>query len=237
VLNVTIWNEFRHEKKREEVKALYPGGIHKFIAGFLKCDDITITLAALDDKEQGLSDEVLGKTDVLIWWGHGYHELVADSLVDKLQDRILRGMGLVALHSAHHSKIFKRMMGTSCNLKWRDGARERIWCINPAHPIAKGVDEYFELEKEEMYGEFFDIPQPDELVFAGWFNSGELFRSGCAFYRGRGKIFYFQPGHESNKSFYNKNVQTIIRNAVYWTAPNAIAEKLECPKFEPLERI
>ena len=234
-MKVTVWNENYHEKTKPHILELYPGGLHGYIASFLKDDDIEVRAVTLYDDAQGLPDEILDDTDVLIWWGHAKHGLVEDELVERIQERILGGMGLVALHSAHNSKIFKKMMGTTCSLKWRDHARERIWTIAPAHPIAEGVDETFVLEDEEMYGEFFDIPTPDDVIFLGWYNSGEVFRSGCTFTRGNGRIFYFQPGHETNPAFQNENVQKIIKNAVRWACPNAKGKTLECIHSEPYE--
>lgn len=219
-MNITVWNEFRHEKKNETVKDIYPDGIHEVIAGFLKEEGRTVKTATLDEAEHGLTDDVLNNTDVLLWWGHVAHEEVDDETVKKVQQRVLDGMGLIVLHSGHFSKIFKTMMGTSCDLKWREaGEKERLWVIDPAHPIAEGIGEYFELEHEEMYGEHFDIPAPDELVFMSWFEGGEVFRSGVTYKRGNGKIFYFRPGHETHPTYYNENVQKVIRNAVKWAAP------------------
>jgi trehalose utilization protein len=235
-MKVTVWNENQHEKTHPAVLENYPGGIHGYIANFLKCDDIEVRTATLDDEECGLTQEVLEDTDVLIWWGHMAHDKVPDAVVDRVQTAVLRGMGLVVLHSGHHSKIFRRLMGTTCNLKWRDDTKERIWTIKPNHPIAAGVDETFVLEPEEMYGEGFDIPEPDEVIFLGWFNGGEVFRSGCTFTRGHGRIFYFQPGHETNKSFQNENVQKIIKNAVRWACPIKKNIELTCPHFMPLEK-
>ena len=234
-MKVTVWNENFHEKEKPIVTELYPGGIHGYIANFLKCDDVEVRCATLDDEECGLTEEVLQDTDVLIWWGHAVHHLVPDEIVERVHEYVLRGMGLIVLHSGHHSKIFRKLMGTTCNLKWRGEARERVWTIKPNHPIAAGVDETFVLDPEEMYGEMFDIPEPDELIFMGWFNGGEVFRSGCTWVRGHGRIFYFQPGHETNPSYQNKNVQTIIKNAVRWACPVKKNIELVCPKFEPLE--
>ena len=230
MIKVTVWNEFRHEKELEHVKEIYPNGIHSCIAEFLdQHEDIFVRTASLDEPEHGLTDDVLANTDVLIWWGHAHHDEVQDSVVEKVKTKVLQGMGFIGLHSAHHSKPMKALLGTTLNLRWRDGDRERVWCINPAHPIAEGLPPYFELEQEEMYGEFFDIPAPDELVFMGWFAGGELFRSGCTFTRGRGKIFYFQPGHEEFPIYYKPEVQKIITNAVRWARPiNPISEKLDC---------
>ena len=234
-MKVTVWNEFYHEKKKPQILEMYQGGLHEYIASFLRDDDIEVRAVTLDDECQGLPDEVLDDTDVLIWWGHVKHGDVDDALVERIQKRILGGMGFIALHSAHNSKVFKKMMGTSCSLKWRDHSRERIWNICPSHPIADGVDETFVLEDEEMYGEFFDIPAPDDVIFLGWYNSGEVFRSGCTFTRGNGKIFYFQPGHETNPAFKNENVQKIIKNAVRWACPSVKGKTLECIHSEPYE--
>ena len=235
-MKVTVWNENQHEKKDPIVLEYYPGGLHGYIANFLKCDDVEVRTATLDDPECGLTEEVLADTDVLVWWGHRAHDQVPDEVVDRVQKYVLSGMGLVVLHSGHHSKIFRRLMGTTCNLKWRDNTRERIWTVMPNHPIAAGVPETFVLEPEEMYGESFDIPNPDDIIFMGWFNGGEVFRSGCTWTRGHGRIFYFQPGHETNKSFQNENVQLIIKNAVKWACPVKKNIPLVCPHFEALER-
>ena len=235
-MNITVWNEFKHEKEDENIAKVYPEGIHGQIKSFLNSEnDMDITTATLEEPEHGLSDAVLENTDVLIWWGHTAHDKVSDEIVAKIHNRVLRGMGLIVLHSGHHSKIFKSLMGTSCNLCWRDDEKERVWCIEPNHPIAKGIPAYFELEREEMYGERFDIPAPDETVFLGWFKGGEVFRSGCTFKRGLGKIFYFQPGHEEYPIYYNEIIQKIIINAVNWANPNVIIDKLTCPKSAPLE--
>jgi trehalose utilization protein len=234
-MKVTVWNEFYHEKKKPQILEMYPGGLHEYIASFIREDDIEVRAVTLDDECQGLPDDVLDDTDVLVWWGHVKHGEVKDELVEKIQKRILGGMGFIALHSAHNSKVFKKMMGTTCSLKWRDHSRERIWCVCPSHPISEGVDETFVLEDEEMYGEFFDIPKPDDVIFLGWYNSGEVFRSGCTFTRGNGKIFYFQPGHETNPAFKNENVQKIIKNAVRWACPSEKGNARECIHSEPYE--
>ena len=235
-MNVTVWNENIHEKENPLVKEYYPGGLHGYIAAFLENTDINVRTATLDDPECGLTREILADTDVLIWWGHAAHDRVPDEIIDRIQHAVLVGMGLICLHSSHHSKIFRRLMGTTCNLRWRDDARERIWTIKPNHPIAAGIPESFALECEEMYGEAFDIPEPMETVFIGWFDGGEVFRSGCTWVRGNGKIFYFQPGHETNTSLQNPHVQQIIKNAVQWACPIRKNLKLFCPHTEPLEK-
>lgn len=220
-IRVTVWNEYRHEKVKEPVAKIYPAGIHGAIAGFLNASPgIQAGTATLDEPQHGLTDEVLANTDVLVWWGHMAHNEVADEVVDKVQQRVLNGMGLIVLHSAHFSKIFRRLMGTNCTLTWRVlGERDRLWVVAPGHPIVNGLGPYFEVPRTEMYGEFFDIPQSDKLVFISWFQGGEVFRSGCCFDRGRGKIFYFQPGHEAYPIYHQKEVQQVITNAVGWAAP------------------
>ena len=237
MIKVTVWNEFVHEKESEKVKAIYPDGIHKTIADFLGSEeDIVVRTATLDDDECGLTDEVLRDTDVLIWWGHVAHGRVPDEIVERAQKEVLKGMGAIFLHSAHHSKLFKRLMGTTANLTWReDGDKERVWVSKPAHPIARGIDRYFELEHEETYGEPFDIPEPDDLVFMGWYNGGEVFRSGCCYRRGNGKIFYFQPGHETVPTYHNDSVQLVIKNAVRWASPDYRIEELQCPHVKKIE--
>ena len=234
-MKVTVWNENKHEKEDPRVTELYPGGLHAYIASFLETEDVQVRTATLDMPECGLTQEVLEDTDVLVWWGHMAHGEVPDEIVDRVQLAVLSGMGLIVLHSGHHSKIFRRMLGTTCNLKWRDDARERIWTIKPNHPIAEGIPETFVLDPEEMYWEPFDIADPQEVIFMGWFNGGEVFRSGCTWVRGNGKIFYFQPGHETNPSYQNEYVQRIIQNAVRWAAPVRKNIELTCPHTEAVE--
>lgn len=214
--NVTIWNEFRHEKTDKEVQEMYPKGIHGQLAAFLG-EDFQVKTATLDEPEHGLTQDVLDNTDVLVWWGHIAHEEVKDEIVERVYQKVLQGMGLIVLHSGHLSKIFQKLMGTSCDLKWRENEEHcRMWNVNPGHPIMNGIGEYIELEKEETYGEHFDIPTPDELLLISWYPGGEVFRSGCTYTRGNGKIFYFQPGHETYPSYYNEKVQQVIKNAVLW---------------------
>ena len=226
-IRVTVWNEFRHEKTHDAVKAVYPDGMHVVIAKHLEAQGgITTRLAALDDPEHGLTDKVLAETDVLTWWGHMAHGEVKDEIVTRVQQRVLDGMGLIVLHSGHFSKIFQRLMGTTCNLLWREAnEKERLWVVSPGHPIANGLGPYFELPHEEMYGEFFDIPQPDELVLVSWFKGGEVFRSGCCYNRGHGKVFYFRPGHETHPTYFDANVMKVITNAVRWAAPGCCPPK------------
>ncbi len=228
MIRVTVWNE--HTRITEEVLAVYPGGIHAYLATVLgEEEDFSVRTAILADEEHGLSEAVLNDTDVLLWWGHNAHHLVEEEIAKRVVDHVQRGMGFIALHSAHLAKPFRYLMGTSCNLRWRDGDHERIWTVDPTHPIAAGIPDYFELEEEEMYGEQFDIPTPEALVFLGWFSGGEVFRSGCTWTRGLGKVFYFQPGHETNPSYKHPMVQQIIKNAVRWAKPVVRKEALVSP--------
>jgi trehalose utilization protein len=221
-IRVTIWNEFRHERNPDHpAHTVYPDGIHGAIAaGLREHGDLEVRTATLDEPEQGLPPAVLESTEVLLWWGHAAHDEVQDTLVSRVQQRVLDGMGLVVLHSGHYSKIFRRLMGTSCSLKWREGDdHERLWVLEPGHPIAEGLGEYIELGDEEMYGERFDIPAPDALVLVSWFSGGEIFRSGCCYTRGRGKVFYFRPGHESFPTYFHPEVRRVLANAVRWATP------------------
>lgn len=221
-IKVTVWNEYRHEKQNANVAGIYPEGIHNAIARHLaKQDGLQVRTATLDEPDHGLTDEVLRNTDVLTWWGHLAHGEVRDDIVEKVRDRVLEGMGLIVLHSGHGSKIFERLLGTRTGaLKWRDdGEKERLWVIEHGHPIADGLGEYIEIPKEEMYGERFEIPAPDELVFISWFEGGEVFRSGCTYRRGKGKLFYFRPGHETFPIYHQPEILQVIANAVRWAAP------------------
>jgi trehalose utilization protein len=237
MLNVTVWNENRHEQKNPVVRDIYPEGIHGAIASFLKEEQVEVKTATLDDVEHGLTEEVLNSTDVLLWWGHLAHNEVDDAIVEKVKKRVLEGMGLIVLHSGHFSKIFKTLMGTTCDLKWREADdKERLWVVDPSHPIVEGIGEYIELEKEEMYGEHFDIPAPDQLVLMSWFEGGEVFRSGCTYQRGKGKIFYFRPGHETYPTYHNEEIQQVIKNAVQWAKPTDRAMPVY-GNAKPLEEI
>ena len=238
-IRVTIWNEGVHEKKSEAVRKIYPKGMGWPIAQYLKRQQgiASVHISELHDKDQGLSDKILNNTDVMTWWGHMAHGEVTDENVARVHQRVLNGMGLVVLHSGHHSKIFRKLMGTGCDLRWREiGERERIWVVDPAHPIADGLSDYFELQHEEMYGEHFDIPQPDQQVFVSWFEGGEVFRSGCCWHRSQGKIFYFRPGHETFPTYHDKTVLKVIYNGIKWVAPSGV-KKLTRGGLEPLEEV
>jgi len=200
-----------------------------------------VQVVELDDPEQGLPEEVLANTDVMTWWGHKAHDRVSDELAARVQQRVFEGMGLLVLHSGHFSKPFRLLMGTTCALKWREwegiGEKERLWVVDPGHPIVDGLPEYFELERAEMYGEHFDIPQPDQLVLISWFQGGEVFRSGCCWHRGKGKVFYFRPGHETLPIYYNDDVMRVVYNGVRWAAPGGIAGAPVRCRVDPLEEM
>ena len=235
---ITIWNENIHEQQDKEVIKIYPNGMHKAISDFLSQDsEFEVRTATLDQPEHGLTEEILQSTDVLTWWGHKAHDQVKEKIVERVKTRVLEGMGLIVLHSAHYSKIFKALLGTNCSLKWREaGEKERLWNIEPGHPITQGIGEYIEIAHNEMYGERFDIPTPDKLIFLSWFEGGEVFRSGCCWERGHGRIFYFSPGHETYPVFYNQEIQRVITNAVSWAKPR-INLPDSCPNTQPLEKI
>jgi trehalose utilization protein len=237
MIHVTVWGENVHEKKSKAVAKIYPEGMHECIARGLRSDaELDVRTATLDMPEHGLSLEVLEKTDVLSWWGHAAHGQVDDKIVERVHKRVLEGMGLIVLHSGHYSKIFKRLMGTTCSLKWREaGERERVWVCDPSHPIAQGVGECIEIENTEMYGEPFGIPAPDQQVFISWFEGGEVFRSGCCWQRGAGKVFYFSPGHETYPIYYNPKVLLVLRNACKWAAPHTPRYVDVCPNV-PIEK-
>ena len=235
-LRITVWNEFRHEKSNPRVTALYPQGIHEAVAAPLRrAPDVQVRCATLDEPEHGLGAAVLESTDVLLWWGHMAHAEVSDEIVNRVRARVLEGMGLIVLHSGHYSKIFKSLMGDTCSLRWREANdKERLWNVCPSHPIAAGIGDCFELPAEEMYGEPFGIPTPDEVIFISWFTGGEVFRSGATWRRGHGRVFYFRPGHETYPTYHDANVQRVIRNAVHWARPT-VRLRDAAPNMPPLE--
>jgi trehalose utilization protein len=235
-LRVTVWGEGRHEKQDTGVAEIYPDGMHEAIAAAVRAhlgDSAQVRSVTLDDPGQGLPAAVLDTTDVLTWWGHIAHDEVSEDLTERVQARVLAGMGLVVLHSGHFSKVFRRLMGTTCRLIWRnDGERELVWTVSPTHPIAVGVPHPIVIDTQEMYGEHFDIPAPDELVFVSSFAGGEVFRSGCTFRRGRGKIFYFSPGDQDFPVYHHPDIRRVIANGVAWAAPQPSEWSLA-----PLDRV
>ncbi|WP_395089055.1 ThuA domain-containing protein [Armatimonas sp.] len=231
-MTVTVWGENLHEQQHEAVQKVYPHGMHNAIADGLRellAENATVRTATLDQPEHGLTDEILNSTDVLTWWGHMGHDKVEDAIVEKVHKRVLEGMGLIVLHSGHYSKIFRKLMGTTCGLIWRDDDLERVWTVRPGHPITEGLPPVFTVPLTEMYGEFFDIPQPDELVFISSYGGGEVFRSGCCWNRGRGKVFYFSPGHETYPIYFQPEIRRVIANAAKWAAPTTDFGIRGCP--------
>lgn len=226
-IRVLVWNEGVHESTQPAIAEIYPAGIHGAIAEGLTevlGDEVSVRTATLADPEHGLSEEILAETDVLMWWGHIAHDQVDDEVVARVQRHVLSGMGLLVLHSGHFSKIFTRLLGTTCSLKWRNEAeRELVWTVAPTHPIAEGIEHPIVIEHQEMYGELFDIPTPDDLVFISSFAGGEVFRSGVTFSRGHGRIFYFSPGDQEYPVYFHPQIRKVLANGVRWAAPVAPA--------------
>lgn len=227
IVNATVWNEFIHERQPGKPQQIYPQGIHAAIAGYLNAQSgIRARTATLEEPEHGLSDEVLAGTDVLFWWGHKAHDQVEDAIVKRVQDHVLAGMGLVVLHSGHASKILKLLLGTHCSLRWREAdEREILWNIAPGHPIARGIGDRIDLPQHEMYGEPHGIPEPDQVVFLSWFAGGNVFRSGCTFTRGQGRIFYFSPGHETYPIYHRPDILKVLSNAAEWAGGFSAGER------------
>ncbi|KAA9006738.1 ThuA domain-containing protein [Histidinibacterium aquaticum] len=227
-IRALVWNENVHERTNETVAKQYPDGIHGAVASALaESEGVEVSTATLQEPEQGLSEERLAGTDVLFWWGHAHHGDVTDETTERVMRHVWSGMGFVALHSAHFSKPFKGLMGTPCNLSWREaGEKERIWTVAPSHPLAEGLPPFFELEPEEMYGEPFGIPEPEETVFVSWFEGGEVFRSGATWRRG-GRVVYFRPGHETYPSYHDANVRQVLRNAARYAAGRRVTTAAE----------
>ncbi|PPI05528.1 ThuA domain-containing protein [Rathayibacter sp. AY1B8] len=219
-VRVLVWGENRHEQIEEKVRAIYPDGMHSTIADGIRenlGERASVSTTTLDEPEHGLTEDVLDATDVLVWWGHMAHGDVSDEIVERVQRHVLSGMGLVVLHSGHWSKIFGKLMGTTCTLRWRsEQDRELVWTVDPTHPIAQGIPHPFVIPRQEMYGEFFDVPAPDELVFLSTFSGGEVFRSGMTWKRGHGRIFFFSPGDQDYPVYHQAEVRRVIANGVEW---------------------
>ena len=227
-IRVTVWNEFRHEKRDAAVIRVYPDGIHEAIASFLRLNEnLAVSTATLDEDQAGLSDDKLRDTDVLVWWGHAFHHEVPDLVAERIHDQVVRrGMGFIALHSSNSSKAFRKLMGTHGRAIWREVplSREILWVTRPGHPIVEHIDDHFIVEQEEMYGEYFDIPEPETTFLISSFTGGEVFRSGCAWTRGAGRVVYFRPGHESLPSYHNQTVLRVIENACVWAGRSDTAK-------------
>ncbi len=237
-IRVTVWSEYILEKEYEHIAAIYPKGIHEAIADIYREDaEFEVRAVTLQMPEQGLGEEVLSETDVLLWYGHMVHEQVEDKLVERIKKRVWEGMGLLLLHSSAQSKVFDRILGTTGDVRWREiGEKERVWVIDRSHPIVQGLPMYFDIPHSEMYGEPFEIPVPEELVFISWFAGGDVLRSGCCYHRGAGKVFYFGPGHEEYPIYYQKEIRQVMKNAVQWAAPGRGVE-VSFGKTEALEDV
>jgi trehalose utilization protein len=236
-LRVTIWNEHVHEREDARVAELYPDGIHGALAAALgqhRPGD-RVSCSTLADPDQGLGDDRLAATDVLVWWGHMAQAQVADERAERVRRRVLDGMGLVVLHSGHLAKPFTLLMGTACMLRWREGDdRCVMWTVDPGHPLAAGVPNPLVIPADEMYCEPFGIPAPDELVFVSSYSGGEVLRSGCCFRRGSGRIVYLSPGHETYPVYHQEGVRRLVANAVGWAAaPEGAAPPLDDAIWSP----
>jgi trehalose utilization protein len=206
-------------------KKVYPQDINTAIAeglAPLEASGWQVVKASLNDPDQGISDELLGSTDVLIWWGHKRHGDVKDDLVNKIAARVRDGhMGFIGTHSCHFAKPFKKLMGTACS--WReyvaDGTSAEIIVKEPDHPICKGV-KTFKLPQIERYGEPFAVPTPESVPLEGLYTKPdgktEPARMGLCWTVGKGKVFYFTPGHETYNDYYRPEVRQIFVNAVQW---------------------
>jgi trehalose utilization protein len=239
-LRITIWNEYLHELEHDVVGRIYPDGIHGALADALReqLDGAYVRTATLREPDHGLSEELLAWSDVMLWWGHKAHADVEDAWAERVHHAVLGGMGLVVLHSAHVSKPFRRLMGTHGSLRWREAdEKERLWNLQPSHPILEGIPDHFELEREEMYGERFDVPEPDELLMLSWFQGGDVFRSLCTWRRGHGRVVYFRPGHETYPTYHHPLVRTIIANAARWAARRSTRDDRRSPQVEAFESV
>jgi trehalose utilization protein len=232
-LTVTVWSEYRSHKdvgewmsqgQKRQAKAaadVYPEGIHTVIAKFLSAAGFEVQTATLDEPSHGLTPTVLDSTDVLVWWSHYLNDEVSDKIVDRVYERVNDGMGLIVLHSARNSKIFKRLMGTSCEVgeNRNDDETEILWVLDRTHPIVAGLEtDSIEIPESQIMGEPFEIPEPMKVVFTSWIQGGEVFRSGCCFKRNEGRIFFFGPGHETHPVYYQPVVHEILVNSVRWAA-------------------
>ena len=226
---VVVWSE-GSANVDEGSKKVYPEDINTAIAeglAPLKARGWEIVKATLGDPDQGISDELLAGTDVLIWWGHKKHGEVKNELVDKIDQRVRDGkMGFIATHSSHFAKPFKKLMGTACS--WGeyvvDGTSVEILVKEPSHPICRGVRS-FKLPKIERYGEPFAVPAPEAVPLDGRYTKPDgktaPARMGLCWAVGKGKVFYFTPGHETYDDYYRPEVRRIFVNAVQWAAPAA----------------
>ena len=204
-----------------EPKEVYPNGISGALAQYLTTQPgIEARTASIEDPDQGLASQLLDETDVLVWWGHKKHGDVLFDRVAEVVKRVKAGkLGFIALHSAHYSKLLKSILDCTGDLgSWRNGAgQEHLKVVAPFHPIAKGIGDFTVLETE-MYGEPFRVPPPEKVIFFSYWNSGEQFRSGCAWSVEKGRVFYFRPGHETYPIFFEPTPRKVVANAVLWCA-------------------
>ncbi len=243
-IQVLVWDENPSHAPRD----IYPRSIRGAVADGL-CefgrDEVVVRTAHQDEPEQGLSAAALAQTDVLVWWGHMRHSELNDAVIGRVAERVLhRGMGFVALHSAHYSKPFRTILDCTGHLKggWSEADQpEEVRVCAPQHPIAHGVHD-FTLASEEMYGGPFDVPPPAVVVLQSYFPAtNRFFPSGIAWSvgagidpnfesgpgrgigqgEGVGRVFYFRPGHESVPTYFHTDVRRVLLNAVRWTAGRA----------------
>jgi len=211
-----VWSEFT------EPKDVYPKGIHGDIAEYLNASgNVEAKVVQLSDPDQGVSQAMLDWADVLLWWGHQKHRDVTDETVQRIVKSVKEGgMGYFAMHSAHYSRGLIAILGTPCGLgSVGDGGAESISVVMPDHPIAKGVSD-FVVPRTEYFGEPFGVPEPEAVVFKSTFEKGDniWFRSGCCWTVGKGRVFYFRPGHETYPIMRQPEVQKVIYNATLWSA-------------------
>ncbi|MDA1191131.1 MAG: ThuA domain-containing protein [Candidatus Poribacteria bacterium] len=217
-IRALCWSE------RTEPLSVYPDGIDGAVADALKEIGVEVKTAKMDDPEHGLSEEVLAETDVLFWWSHIRNGDLSEDVNARVVKHVLaRGMGFVPIHSALFAKPFQTILGCTGNIGGWDHnqAPENVYVIDQNHPIAEGLGAKFVLPETEMYVEPFDVPPPDELIFISSFSRGEVFRSGMTWYRGRGRIFYFRPGHETYKVLFEEPCRKVFQNAARWGASRA----------------
>ncbi len=207
---------------------VYPQDVNTAIAEGLKQlgSRWQIEIAGLKDPEQGCSADSLQRCDVLIWWGHKKHGEVKDECVDRIVRRVRdEGMGFISLHSSHFAKPNKRLMNTACS--WGayviDGCKLKVVVRQPGHPIAKGLKDFI-LPQVERYSEPYAVPDPEAVPFEGVYvypdGKEEKTRVGLCWTIGKGRMFYFAPGHETYRDFYLEEVRRLLANAVEWAAPN-----------------